>query len=124
MQTLLSRNKLSVVRVGRASTVAPALRGHCLEALIEKTPGVREVRTKLLLSDNAAGSAQQGLWAELGEQRQKATAAILRQADVVVTSLVGSGHEALAAAMRQHGVFMCVSCMRQHGVFMCVSCLY
>ncbi len=43
-----------------------------------------------------------------GEQRQKATAAILRQADVVVTSLVGSGHEALAAAMRLHGTSVCV----------------
>jgi hypothetical protein len=34
MQKLIVGNQLSVVRVGRPGTVTPALRAHCLEALI------------------------------------------------------------------------------------------
>ena len=34
MQKLIHGNQLSVVRIGRPGTVAPALRAHCLEALI------------------------------------------------------------------------------------------
>jgi len=103
MDKLLSNNRLSVVRVGRATAVAPALRGHCLEALIDKTPGVIEVRKKLLLVDKVTASAQ-GLFQDLATERARATASILRHADVIVASLVGAGHDQLLASMREQRI--------------------
>ena len=90
------------MRLGRAVTVAPALRGQCLEALVERTPGVREVQKQLLLCRAGEGAAQEGLGRQLARERSEAAVSVLRAADVVVASLVGAGHEQLTALMQEH----------------------
>ncbi|EKX44000.1 hypothetical protein GUITHDRAFT_140130 [Guillardia theta CCMP2712] len=91
--------KLRTVRVGRATAVKAELRHLTLEALMEKEATVRELRKELVLALSEEERAT--VRAKLAMERSLVGGRILRSADVVVASLVGSGHEGLRA-MLQH----------------------
>ena len=78
------------VRIGKVSTVAPALRGMCLDALVERDEGVKAATKELYLNQQGSLGWIEA-WAEVGKRREQAAVSILKATDVVVASLIGEG---------------------------------